>query len=522
MLLAWAVLGLQPTIAQEPNQVNAQLPTVFVIGDSTASNSDRRGWADPFADYFDPAKINVVNRARAGRSSRTFVDEGLWEAVRNELKPGDFVLIQFGHNDGGPPDKDKARGSLPGVGDDSQEFTMPDGKKETVYSFGWYMRKFITEAKAKGATPIVLSPTVRNIWADGKVERSLGHYGEWSADVAKATGVAFVDHSSAIADAYEKLGEEKVKAFFPQDHTHTSPEGADLNASLVVAGLKGLTNSPLVSYLSAKGKAIDPYPLPVVQSRPLPVLPTPANPKLPTLFLIGDSTVRNGRGDGGNGQWGWGEPIVDDFDPQKINVVNRAIGGLSSRTYLTQGHWDRVKAMLKTGDFVIMQFGHNDAGPLDDPARARGTIKGVGEETQEIDNPITKQHEVVHTYGWYLRKFIDEARAAGAIPIVCSPIPRKIWKDGKIARNSEDYGGWAAEVAAAEKVPFVNLNEIIAQRYDALGPEKVEPLFADPHTHTSRAGAELNAECVIVGLKGLKKNPLAKYFSKKGKEVGRS
>jgi lysophospholipase L1-like esterase len=235
--------------------------------------------------------------------------------------------------------------------------------------------------------------------------------------------------------------------------------------------------------------------------------------------LIGDSTVRNGHGDGANGQWGWGEPIIDYFDSAKINVVNRAVGGLSSRTYFTQGHWERVKAMLKPGDFVIMQFGHNDGGPLDDPARARGTIKGSGDETQEIDNPITQQHEIVHTYGWYLKKFIAETRAAGGTPIVCSLIPRKTWKDGKIARSSESYGKWAAEVAAAENALFVDLNEIIARRYDALGPEKVETLFGDEHTHTSRAGAELNAECVISGLKAFKTNPLAAAFSPKAKAV---
>ncbi|HEY6375152.1 MAG TPA: SGNH/GDSL hydrolase family protein, partial [Edaphobacter sp.] len=65
-------------------------------------------------------------------------------------------------------------------------------------------------------------------------------------------------------------------------------------------------------------------------------LPKPTNPSLPTLFLVGDSTVRNGHGDGANGQWGWGEPLVDFFDPAKINVVNRAIGGRSSRTYITE------------------------------------------------------------------------------------------------------------------------------------------------------------------------------------------
>jgi lysophospholipase L1-like esterase len=178
--------------------------------------------------------------------------------------------------------------------------------------------------------------------------------------------------------------------------------------------------------------------------------------------------------------------------------------------------------MLKPGDFVIMQFGHNDNGPLNDDSRARGTIKGVGDESQEIDNMLTKQHEVVHSYGWYLRKFIASARAKGATPIVCSLIPRKIWKDGKVARNSEDYAKWAADVATSEHVAFVDLNEIVATKYDQLGPEKVDPLFGDPHTHTSLAGAELNASCVIAGLKALKKNPLDKYFSAKGKGIAKA
>ena len=125
------------------------VPTVWVVGDSTANNQNHRGWADPFADYFDAAKASVANRARAGRSSRTFITEGLWDKVRAELKPGDCVLIQFGHNDGGPPDQDRARGSLPGLGDESQEFTLPNGKPEVVYTFGHYMRRIIAETKAK-------------------------------------------------------------------------------------------------------------------------------------------------------------------------------------------------------------------------------------------------------------------------------------------------------------------------------------------------------------------------------------
>jgi rhamnogalacturonan acetylesterase len=98
-------------------------------------------------------------------------------------------------------------------------------------------------------------------------------------------------------------------------------------------------------------------------------------------------------------------------------------------------------------------------------------------------------------------------------------VPRKTWNDGRIVRNKDNYAGWAEQVAQTAGVGFVDLNEIIARRYDALGPEKVDPLFGDPHTHTSAAGAELNAQCVIAGLKGLKDDPLAAYFAPKAQEV---
>ena len=239
----------------------------------------------------------------------------------------------------------------------------------------------------------------------------------------------------------------------------------------------------------------------------------------PTLFLVGDSTVRNGHGDGAQGQWGWGEPLAAFFDPAKINVVNRAIGGRSSRTYRTEGHWADTLALMKPGDIVLFQFGHNDSGIPDEPTRARASLPGVGDETLAIENPILKVHEVVHTFGWYMTQYVEDTRAKQAIPILCSPIPRKIWKDGKVVRNASNYGGWTRQVAAKEHVDFIDLNEIIGRRYDALGEAAVEPLFADPHTHTSLAGAELNAESVVAGLKRLADDPVARDFSAKGTGV---
>ena len=237
---------------------------------------------------------------------------------------------------------------------------------------------------------------------------------------------------------------------------------------------------------------------------------SPANPALPTLWIIGDSTVRNGEGDGANGQWGWGDEIAPYFASDKINVVNRALGGRSSRTYYTQ-NWPATLALIRPGDFLMMQFGHNDGGPLDDTARARGSLPGTGEETREIDNPITHQHETVHTFGWYEKQMVEQGRQRGATVIVCSLIPRKIWVDNKI--KLDNYADWAADVAKQENVPFIDLNRTVAAQYNQMGPEKVDPLFGDPHTHTTLAGAQLNARTVVQGLKALPNDPLAKYLS---------
>lgn len=227
--------------------------------------------------------------------------------------------------------------------------------------------------------------------------------------------------------------------------------------------------------------------------------------KLPTLWIIGDSTVRNHTA----GQLGWGDPIAALFDQTRIHVQNRALGGRSSRTFFSEGLWDKVLAEMKAGDFVLMQFGHNDGGSLKDP-KNRASIKGMGDQTEEVPDPKTGKSETVHTYGWYLKRYISDAKAKGATPIVLSPIPRNIWKDGKVARALNDYGKWAKETAEAEGVGFIDLNEIVAGHYEAAGQEKVASEYFGPtdHTHTTAAGAKLNAQCVVEGIRGLKDSPL--------------
>ncbi len=240
----------------------------------------------------------------------------------------------------------------------------------------------------------------------------------------------------------------------------------------------------------------------------IPAAAAQADDRTPTLYLIGDSTVNNGT----KGQQGWGAPLADFFDGKKIRVENRARGGRSSRTFLTEGLWDKIAADLQTGDFVLAQFGHNDGGGLDD-SRGRASIKGAGDETQEVTDKTTGQKETVHTYGWYLRKYARDAKAKGATLIMLSPVPRNIWEGDHVARAANDYGKWAAEAAKAAGAPFVDFNERIARRYEDLGREKVDALFGGDHTHTNADGARLNAESVVEGLRALDDCPLRRFLA---------
>lgn len=235
----------------------------------------------------------------------------------------------------------------------------------------------------------------------------------------------------------------------------------------------------------------------------------------PTFYVIGDSTVKHGKGVGDGGLWGWGDFIAQYFDTTRIAVENDALGGTSSRTFQTLGLWDKVLANVKPGDFVIMQFGHNDAGALDDTARARGTIKGIGPEQQEIYNPVRKIQEVVHTYGWYMRKYIADVKAKGATPIICSPVPRNFWKEGKFAgrRNKDSYGQWASEIGEETGTCFIHLNKMIADDYEAEGEAKVKSTyFGTDATHTFEPGAQLNARIVIQGIRSFNTLALNKYL----------
>ena len=237
-------------------------PMVFITGDSTVKNKDSEedgmwGWGSQAGLIFDPNKITWENVAMAGRSTKSYLREGRWAKVYNALQPGDFVLIQFGHNDICPINDKKGRGVIPGTADTCHVYQMEaDGSYEMAYSFGWYLKKFIDDVREKGATPILLSLTPRNEWPNGRIERRNDTYGRWYREVVEQTGVAFVDVHNISADFLDKKfaskDAEKSKAraskYFNHDHTHSSKFGAQMNARSLAKGLRDI-HSPLAAYL---------------------------------------------------------------------------------------------------------------------------------------------------------------------------------------------------------------------------------------------------------------------------------
>ena len=503
-------------------------PVLFLIGNSTMrtgtlgnGNNGQWGWGYYAHEYFDPTKITVENQALGGMSSRTFYNK-LWEPIRQAIRPGDWVIISIGHNDNGPYDSGRARASIPGAGYDTLNVTIKEtGEQETVYTYGGYMRKYINDVRAKGGFPILMSLTPRNAYDEkGKIVRK--PHTQWQMQVAAEEGVPFVDLNEISAQKLDSYGPWKTDYHFFLDKIHTSRFGAMMNARSAAEGLMA-SHNPALNPLKAMMRNVQ-----------LPVYDITRTEGKPVVFITGDSTVKNADKDE-DGMWGWGAVANTIFDESKIDIVNAAMAGRSCRSYLNEGRWDRVYNSLKPGDFVLIQFGHNDISPIDKP-KYRGAIATASDtchvyRMQAAKEDLSKQnvidqklksntqagsYEVVFSFGWYLKKFIQDVREKGATPILVSLTPRNEWTNGKIERRNDTYGKWYREVAEATGVEFVDLHNITADFLDKKcgKKEKAMKYFNHDHTHTSLLGAKTNAQSIAQGLRA-NNSPLAKYLKKK-------
>ena len=360
------------------------------------------------------------------------------------------------------------------------------------------MRKYINDCKALGAHPILMSLTPRDAYDENdKIVRVNKTFGLWAKQVAEQEGVPFVDLNEISAAKLDSYGHWKEKYHFFTDHIHTSRFGAMMNARSAAEGLAE-SKDPSLAPLQA-----------MMVNVALPVENFKREPGKPVVFFTGDSTVKNADKEE-DGMWGWGSQAYTIFNPKKITCVNAAKAGRSSRSYLNEGRWEKVYNSLQPGDYVLIEFGHNDICSMTDK-KMRGSIPCAKDTCHVYQMEESKQYEVVYSFGWYLKKFIQDVREKGATPILVSLTPRNEWPHGKMERRNDTYGKWYREIVAETGVAFLDLHNIAADSYDKIGKEKVKAYYKKDHTHTSLKGARHNAKCVAKGLKKMK-SPLAKYL----------
>ncbi|SHF43651.1 rhamnogalacturonan acetylesterase [Chryseobacterium takakiae] len=218
--------------------------------------------------------------------------------------------------------------------------------------------------------------------------------------------------------------------------------------------------------------------------------------KKPTLFLIGDSTMANKENPDKNPEHGWGQ-VLNQFFTTGIEIQNHAMNGRSSKSFRTEGRWDVIEKQLKKGDFVIIQFGHNDQKVKD---------------STKFTNPYTQ-------YRANLERYVKDTRAKGAIPILMTSIVRRNFNEnGVLIDTHKEYPLVVRMVADDLNVPFVDMQLLTEQLEIAYGPENSkklhlhfkegeEPYYPkgkDDDTHLSKLGADLEAKLAAASLKKMK------------------
>jgi len=233
-------------------------PTLYMAGDSTmakagAGDGSTDGWGQYIGKYL--SGVVVSNQAMGGRSARSYTREGRFNTIINSVKAGDYVVIEFGHNDGGSLATDNGRSDCPGTSTETCKTTY-NGVAETVLTFSAYLENATKALKAKGANVIISSQTPNNPYDGGTTYNcSPSRFVGYAQTSASRQAVPYVDHEAYACDLYKRLGASAVNKLYPNDHTHTSPTGADDMARSFIKGLS-CGSAPLKSKINASAASV--------------------------------------------------------------------------------------------------------------------------------------------------------------------------------------------------------------------------------------------------------------------------
>lgn len=415
----------QDTSAPHPEQrAPGTAVRIELIGDST--QTDNAGYGRGFCANLT-AKVDCVNMAKGGASTRTFREQGLWD--RSLATQPDYMLIQFGHND--------------------METSEHLDRQVPMAQYEDNLRRFVREARDHHITPILVTPLTRRYFeADGKVHSDLLAHAATMKRVASEMRVPLIDLQSESIAYLGKIGEaEGTKLGITKkdaagktipDKTHLNWAGSYAFGRIVATDL-GKVQPQLARYvrptpagLPAKGQLA----MRVIRGEPF------------KIVLVGDSTVAEGGG--------WGPGFCATLTPN-VTCIDDARNGRSAKSFIDEGLWK--KALDEKGQYYFFQFGHNDQ--KDDPAR---------------------HADADTTYADFLRRYIRETRAIGAIPIIVTSLSRRTFKDGGLAEDGlRQYAAAARRVAAEEKVTCVDLFSMSQALLKTMTQDQADTFDAETH-----------------------------------------
>ncbi len=439
--------GLQASAQSDPH--SAAKITIALVGDSTQTNV--AGYGLGFCANL--TGVNCVNDAKGGASTKTYRQDGYW-AKALAAKP-DYMLIQFGHND-----------------EASKEHLARETNLKTEYPAN--LKRYVEEARANGIIPVLVTPLSRRYYgADGKIHSDLLAYAAAMRKVAakehtplidlQADSIAYLDTLTPAQGLALGITKKDAAGNTIPDKTHLNLKGSYTFGRMVAVDL-----GKAVPAL-ARSVSKTPAPLPTAGVRSMAILQgVPVR-----IVLAGDSTVNSGGG--------WGAAFCALMTPN-VECINLARNGRSSKSYYDEGLWAGVLA--QHADYILIQFGHNDM-------PGKGPLRETDPDT---------------TYAANMRRYIEQARAAGARPVVVTSLSRRTYKDGNLVLDLQPYADAAKRVAAEEDVPVIDLNAESVKLLETVNQEQADQFDAVAHpdavkkgpdrTHLNAAGAALFARMV--------------------------
>ena len=396
---------------------------IDLIGDSTQTNN--AGYGRGFCANLT-AKVDCVNMAKGGASTKTFREQGLWERSL-ETKP-DYMLIQFGHND--------------------MESSDHNPRQTTMAEYEANLRKYVDEARAAGIKPVLVTPLTRRYFeADGKIRSDLTAHSDTMKRVAAEMKVPLIDLQQDSIAYLDKVGEKEGntlaitkkdddgKTIF--DKTHLNWKGSYLFGRIVAVDM-GKAVPALSRYVRPQAATLPPEgfkAMKIINGGPV------------KIVLVGDSTV--------NAEGGWGKGFCAIMTPN-VTCINEALNGRSSKSFIDEGAWK--KALDDKGDYYLIQFGHNDQKP--DAARH------TDPDGAYADN---------------IRRYIHDVRAIGAIPVVVTSLSRRNYKDGVLVQDLTEYAKAAKRVGMEENVTVIDLNAMSTKLLEGMTQEQADQFDATGH-----------------------------------------